>query len=188
MDKVKKISLALLVSSLMCSVQLLATDALEYEEWLDSAGDKCLTIADVEKMQPGERIRVLVMDRNLGDTCLSVNEPAIVYTAQKFFAHNTAYFTRKQELQGKLEWVWNDQNTVDDADEEFEFHIEYAKGNWYPLTNGKLPEEDPQGFFHFPNGTPRDWRQFPKTTCLGWRGPMMQWELVAEQADVYFRD
>jgi hypothetical protein len=49
------------------SFQLFAS-ALELAEWEKSVEDKCLTIADVENMKPGEKIRVLVMDRNLWDT------------------------------------------------------------------------------------------------------------------------
>jgi hypothetical protein len=84
--------------------------------------------------------------------------------------------------------MWNDENLIDSTDANFEFHVEYKKNYWYPFDNGKLPKADPQGVFIIPSDIPRDYREFPKNTCLGWRGPMLKWELVATQPEVYWRD
>ena len=58
----------------------------------------------------------------------------------------------------------------------FEFDIEYLEGNWYPLTDGYLPPKDPQGFAKLNFKTKKHWKEFPKTTRVGWRGPMIKWD------------
>ena len=75
-------------------------------------------------------------------------------------------------LDGKIKHQWQNNN---EEPYNFEFEIEYKKNNWYPLTNGILPAEDEQGFSEL-LGEDKSWSEFPKSTHIGWRGPMILWD------------
>ena len=63
---------------------------------------------------------------------------------------------------------------------KFEFHIEYKKGYWYPLKDGNLPHEDPQGIFDLSSIVRKKWTEYDENTKVGWRGPMLKWKFVEE--------
>ena len=158
-------------------------DGLEQDKWLKKIANKCLTIKDIKEMNDGDEIKVLVMDRNLYDRTCSVNKPNKLYTAEYFFRHNTATYKHYTDLKGELTFHWTDK---DYKSSDFEFDIEYEKNNWYPLENGKLPKNDPQGLFEFPFGKEMDWTEFPESTKIGWRGEMMLWDKVILESDIYW--
>jgi len=66
------------------------------------------------------------------------------------------------------------------------FELEYMKDNWYPLINGKIPAKDEQGIMKFPNKKPKSWTEYPETTHVGWRGPMILWSDVKKMPGIYY--
>lgn len=174
---------------LLISASLVGNEALYVHDWVDNAKAQCVTIADIKNLPAGARLQVLVMDRNLTDvTCEGDTNPVnTVVDASTFFRRNTAIYTHEEDLHGTMDWIWNEEGRVDEST-PFEFHIEYLPDLWYPLKNGLLPTRDPQELFPIPPDVPRDWREFNTDTCIGWRGPMLKWELVAQQPKVYCRE
>lgn len=166
-------------------------EALEFWSWcayMDEAGrGACLTIADVLAMQKGERVEVLVMDRNLCDhVCKATPKPA--EPPEIFFekARDGAVYIHGEGLTGMIEWGWSAPKAGDlPVTVTFEFHIEYEPGYWYPLTDGYLPKSDPQGISLFSYPEPRHWSTFPETTRVGWRGPMVRWSKLDQQPSVF---
>jgi len=125
-----------------------------------------LRIDDIIKLNPGDQIDVLCLDRNIFDTT-SHNEENIVMSVKKFFqASYQGTYTHVTGLKGTFKFT-----NIDYEDQNFEFHIEWKKDNWYPLKNGKL-ESDEQFIFpsEFEN---RSWESFSSETRIGWRGPMI---------------
>jgi len=155
---------------------------LELEAWVDAVKEQCLTITDVLTLEPGQEIKVLHMDRNLGDTVCE--QPGNqLFTAEEFFAKSTAVYKHESGLKGTIKYSWQES---EENPYPFEFDIEYAKDCWYPLEDGYLPTNDPQGFSNFHYDAPKPYTDFPQNTRVGWRGPMLLWNVVCQQPDVYW--
>jgi hypothetical protein len=158
-------------------------DGLELKEWCESIKDECLTIQDVTRMENGEKIKVLLMDRNLYDTVCEVNKGNRLYSPEEFFQYKTATYTHDRDLKGHLICHWKDR---DSKDYPFEFDIEYILGNWYPLKDGYLPKKDPQGFAKFEYSEPKHYSTFSNNTRIGWRGEMMLWSKINDTRKVFW--
>lgn len=154
---------------------------LEISEWEEYTRDKCLTIKDVENLRPGQKLKVVTLDRNVYDIAFDCNEPGKLHDAKHFYRESVATYYHESDLKGKIKME-------DVGKMEFEFDIEWAKDEWYPLTNGKLPENDPQGFSKFPDNMLLDWKDYPKDTRIGWRGPMILLDKMDSLPKVYYYD
>lgn len=157
---------------------------LEIEKWQNEAKQKFLTVSDIGRLKKGDTIKVLVLDRNLYDIVLEINDSNALYNACEFFRYNSATYVHEKGLQGKITYHFNNEDLTNDP---FEFDVEFAEGNWYPLKNGYLPAEDEQGCFKL-LGRKTKWDEFPLDTHIGWRGPMMFWEDVKKMPDIYWYD
>lgn len=179
-------------------------EALEFWEWLDhvSDGPDCLTIADVLAMERGERVQLLVMDRNLCDHVyprFGENHRPVA-AAPDFFdpKRDGAVYVHGDGITGTMEWGWDEER--ERVDEPFTFEIEYAPRHWHPLNGDHLPTREEIGADFGLDGKELDefireelgklplgktWREFPETTRMGWRGPAMRWELLSRQPPVF---
>jgi len=153
--------------------------------WVERCRKGWLTIGDVLKLKPGDSIKVLVMDSDLIDVVSVANDRGAAYNPARFFRKNTAIFRRdatkpdhwsrpQNGLSGTIRWV--------DEEVPFEFEVEF-NNSWMPLRNGYVGR--------WPGLVPRvygktHWTSFPKTTHIGWRGPMMAWSRVAKMPKVYW--
>jgi len=187
--------------------------ALEFWDWMEHVdgpgrGD-CLTIGDVLGMKEGERVELLVMDRNLCDHVYpQIGEaPRPTLPAETFFdlRRDGAVYVHERGLRGRMEWGWDHgRECVDDV---FMFEIEFKPGHWHPLDpDGTLPAaneeydtEKPEGWddeedgewdgkmLHWEELPPKrtHWKDYPETTRVGWRGPAMRWEHVPRQPPVF---
>jgi len=169
----------------------LIEDALEYWEWRDHVASECLTIRDILELEPGERLTVLPIHRNLCDSVyphgLKGERPRPVLPATKFFRpKELAVYIHKSELTGRVEWGWDVE--MECASDPFEFHVEYKPGHWYPLKDGSLPTADAvEGSTDLGDAAGKHWREFPPDTRVGWRGPMLALEKLAAQPPVFTR-
>lgn len=138
----------------------------------ESSSPYHLTIADILSFPVGEAVKLFLMDRNVFDMswCNDMNPPGVVTTPQHFF--RSCYyvnFTRTGDgIVGN--WEWPELNRTDQARE---WDIEFAPSCWYPLEDDHLPIRVLQGFSDLGNTSARHWRDFPASTRIGWRGPMM---------------
>lgn len=157
-------------------------NGLEILDWKENVRNECLTINDILSLGKGEKIDVLIMDRNLSDWVCSVNEYNTLYKAENFFRTNKATYIHNHDLTGKIIWEEGDLN----SEQPFEFHIEYQKDHWYPLKNNFLPKEDPQKFAFFSYPEDKHYMDFNDKTRVGWRGPMLLWSKMKNQPDIYY--
>ena len=170
---------------------------LNTDVWFDSpeVHANSLTIADIMALTPGDKIKVITLDRNVLDTNLGYNVEGVLYSAKKFFKRSKAIYTFKPpensvsgstsqvRLVGDIIFSPNDDPIKNKG---FEFDIEWSPDNWYPLENGLLPAADWQGFSRFTPETIRDWRDYPTNTRIGWRGPMILWSKLKHLPQVYY--
>jgi hypothetical protein len=158
--------------------ELKKENALEFNKWYDLAWEYAITIETITKLKSGDRIKLLVLDRNVADIAFEINEKDKVCNPLHFFRDNTMEYVHKEGLKGKMVYSYGEYDT--------EFDIEYELHHWYPLTNGCLPKKDPQGFSKFSYKEPKPWTDFPTNTRIGWRGPMMLWSDVIKMPDIYW--
>jgi hypothetical protein len=154
----------------------------ELSKWIEKNKKYYLTINDIIKLEPYKKIKLLVLDRNIYDDT-DVFIEAKLYKPESFFIKNSAIFWKTTDLQGKIYYKWQDEyNNKEPYD--FEFEIEYKKGNWYPLKNGILPAKDEQNMFQL-LGKNKHYLEFPKTTHIGFRGPMILWNKLNKLKKIY---
>lgn len=165
-----------------------------YENWSEMTYDQSLTIADILNLKPGERIKVLVMDRNVWDIALDEKIRGKSLRPEDFFKSNWAIYVHEKDLKGKLIFSFeiddlmniNEIDLNDICQPNYEFDINYKTCSWYPLTDGYLPASDPQGFSQFPWTEAKHWREFPTNTKVGWRGNMIMWSKLKDMPNIIY--
>jgi hypothetical protein len=151
---------------------------ISVEQWLKQMESHYLKIEDVKKMEYNQTTRYLCIDRNFYDLLPYNVEKANSMNALDFFKNNYKInYIHEKETKGKSQFIKN--NELEELN-NFEFHIEYTNDCWYPLKDGKLPDEDSQQVFtNISNhDIKRKWTEYDDNTKLGWRGPMINWEIV----------
>ena len=154
----------------------------EVNKWMNRIRKHYLRISDVLKMKKGDKIKLLVLDRNVTDITSKnkTNKELVSYTPKHFFRKNFAVYTHNSKLKGTIKYF--NINSMN-----FQFEIEYQKNNWYPLNNnGKLGKKDRQGFADFKDKAGLHYSEFPKSTPLGFRGPMIKYSSLKDLPKVYW--
>lgn len=144
---------------------------LDVERWTRKVRPSWLTIADIQRLKPGEKLAVLPLDRNVTDAVAAGGVPPNkLHPAGTFFKPNLALYEHKEGLKGTLTLLAHSEKIILDP---FEFHVEIdKKDNWYPLQDGSLPASDPQGFVKL-LGKKTHWADMSPSTHVGYRGPML---------------
>ena len=135
--------------------------------------DKFLMISDILDMNPGDSLKLLCLDRNWMDLAGDNPQNEVMHPTT-FFANNYIMIFTK----------WNSSSDIaghgvfsrDDANnqmEEFEFHLEDKYGNWDPVRDGRLPNV-------------KHWKDLPRSTLIGWRGPMLKWNDLSSAPMLYY--
>lgn len=151
--------------------------ALSASDWINKASAKHgLTIGFVKKLKVGEKVTVLMLDRNVLDG-VPYNQNGKVFSPAPFFKNNKTTFIYQGDMKMRLNWFGTPT--------DMEFDVEYRKGNWYPLNDGVLPAKDTQGLFTL-FGQDTKWTEFPTKTKVGVRGPMILWSHVKDLPKVYY--
>jgi hypothetical protein len=144
---------------------------LDLKEWKEKVRDHWLTIADVKRLKPGSKLKVVLLDRNLFDYMDEF--PSNKMLPNTTLIKNTSdTYVHGRDMQGTLH------------NEPFEFHVEYEKGRWYPLQDGYLPAKDEQ-WGHKLLGKKTSWKNMPPTTAVGFRGPMVRVADLKRLPDFY---
>lgn len=163
-------------------------DGFELRSWIEHIRYECLTINDILNLKEGDRIKVLCMDRNLGDTTEELNKYDTLCDLEHFFRNNYAIYIHEKDLQGRIIWSFLYGKGAITESDEFEFHIEYKKNCWYPLKDGKLPDKDGQGFANFGDSAGKHYSEFEGSRRVGWRGPMIMWDKLKNYDKIYWHD
>lgn len=140
---------------------------MEMYEFIESTKDKHLTISDIEKLKKGDKLKVVMWDRNFEEYWIWGHAyPNKKYPALKFFKRNIATLT----YVGNYQW-----------DIHFEFgqivrhpiHIDVSccdtQWKWVPVKEGTIYITNET----LENNIDMHWNDFPKDTRVGWRGPMI---------------
>ena len=107
------------------------------------------------------------------------------FTIFKGVKGKRATFTRSDDLDTLTGMLLEYMDSGDPLEtKKFEFEVEYKSGSWYPLRDGYLPASDEQTERPL-LGKRLHWSALPKTTPIGWRGPMVLWENL-ENAPMLF--
>jgi hypothetical protein len=148
---------------------LMKSGALEHEKWLHASRRYWLTIADLDKngMRP---LVVLSMHRNLGDHSADqrVNPRGKSILPARFYREAKSTFVPRGDLGGALKMADMRGDIIEigpDVDHQ---------GWWAPLDAGELLEKHVT------------WKQLPRKTHVGFRGPMMAWSDVLKMPRVYY--
>jgi hypothetical protein len=165
------------------AIKKLNQEGCDFEKWYKKSRKYWLTIEQIKKLKPNEKVKLLVLDRNVLDNKINDFKTGKLYKPENYFKDDTAIYWKNSNnnLQGKIKYKW--QNSADNAF-DFEFDIEYKKDNWYPLENGTLPATDPQGFFQL-LGEDKSWDEFSIKNHIGMRGPMILWKYIQKLPKIY---
>ena len=175
-------------------------ESLDLWKWIDYMRPYHLTINDITNLSSGDTIQLLCLDRNVCDlVATSDNESVTTIPVVDFFKHGYQLtYRHRRDLEGTACWNCDSDSDSSSYDSQysdpgcknndktntnknpigrhFSFDIEYKKNCWYPLENGKLPIKDPQEFAKFNHNTISYWKDYPETTRIGWRGPMINFK------------
>lgn len=156
-------------------------ESIHINNWLNKMKHKYITIKDIEKLNKGDCIKLLAIDRNFYDL-INNNEIGVEYPPEIFLQDNYIFeYTHNNKLNGKIRWVKEKKIN------NFNFDINYNIHNWYPLNDeGELPERDPQDLFSFKN-VKKNYKEYPQETLIGWRGPMLLWKDVINNNIMIYR-
>ena len=160
--------------------------SLPVNNWMDLAENNyALTIADIINMKPGDKLEVLMMDRNVLDTSADElwNKSDKKYSPEKFFRNSRGTYINDKDLSGTMIFHWKGY-TAKQSTMPFEFELEYLPCHWYPLKKGKLPARARGA--KFPWDKAKHWTEFPPTTKVGFRGAMINWNNLKDMPKVYY--
>ena len=172
-------------------VSLPSNYQIDFSEWYDISRKYWLTIGDILKIKPGATVKLLTLDRNVGDRILE-KKRGVYYTPHDFFEFSTMTWTKKKGIYG----------VFDDGINAFELYVD-NKCIWHPLeyesmedllTGQWSPHSSHSSHFKrscLPGQMSIDncksWTSYPLDTLAGWRGPMILWENVAKLPMVRYR-
>lgn len=159
---------------------------MELQQWKQDPGvrEAYLTLEKVCMWAEGETYDVLCLDRNIED--LVCNGTHTTATPPPEFFENA--YTMRLEVSGsprtpfappRIVQKWLGPGMQSEEDPEWEFNVEYAKGRWFPMENGLITGfqptgDDGEGIFVLPRQfRGLVWEDFPESTRVGWRGPMI---------------
>ncbi len=157
--------------------KLKARGSVAWTDWIVAMRKKYVTIRDLVKWHVEKRVRVLVLHRNIGDVeCESqVNPRGRAIPASKFFRTACEQMTLLPTPHTIGQPLSASFKPNDQYPDPMHLHVEYKPGFWYPLDdNGYLPARDPQTKSSL-LGRRVHWTELPRSTCVGFRGPMMCW-------------
>lgn len=148
-------------------------------DWIESIKKFWLTIEDIESMKKGDSLEVVLFDRNIGDV-MEKHKPFKILNPVNAF--DRSMYVHDHDMKGVMTMFHKKERPV--PLKHFEFELEYAKGNWYPLTDNYLPAKDSQ-MGGIVAGKKTHWKDMPKGTHVGFRGPMVRSSDLKKMPEFY---
>jgi hypothetical protein len=133
---------------------------------------------DILNMQEGEKIVVLLLDRDIFEN-IGLDIPLYhKYRANVFFKDNKATFVKgNKDLNGTLHFTnYNLRKRV-------ELHVEYKKNVFHEIIDGKL--KPCQCLTH---ESDESFDLEKDNYRVGWKGPMIPWKYIKELPHIYLAD
>jgi hypothetical protein len=150
---------------------------IEMYKFINDCKSQHLTIADIKLLNIGDRLDVVIWDRNFEELWIWTNaDNEVAFTPDEFFSSNRHTLT----YLGNMKWNIRYPFGID-----FIHNIELDVSKldnimkWYPISDdGKIE------FLR----VSKHWTDFPDDTRVGWRGPIMLWNKLLTMPNVYLKD
>lgn len=166
----------------------------EMYHFIDDTRPHHLTIADIKAMKAGDTLDVVIWDGNWEEYWAWANAVDMQpYPATEFFIHNRHKIT----YLGDMKWSihFNFGETYDYPIHLNTENLEKTFCEWCDIeSDGKIhitSEYLPRGKSQIPDGWDSihmHWLEFPDSTRVGWRGPIMLWDKLIGMPQVYHQD
>lgn len=146
--------------------------------WLIKTEKYHLRKNDILSMKEGEKIDVLLLDKDVFDNIALDIQLYHKYRANVFFKDNKATFVKgDKDLNGTLYF------TNYNLSKRLQLHVEYKKNVFHEVVDGKLKP------CHCLNHEEDDIFDLEKDNYrVGWKGPMIYWKHVNELPHIYLAD
>ncbi|AYV75426.1 MAG: hypothetical protein Terrestrivirus1_300 [Terrestrivirus sp.] len=146
--------------------------------FIDNCKNEHLTIRDVKLMSVGDVIDVVIWDKNFEEYWIWEHaEEKTYYDPCVFFKSNRCKLTYKGDMQWDIYFDFGDTFT-------HPVHLDVSSlqtdWTWYPIDelDGKIHSDWTTKHIH--------WTEFPDTTRVGWRGPIMLWDKLKDLPQIYY--
>ena len=170
-------------------------DSYELYEWIDKHKTLHLTINDVNKLSVGDKLDVVLFDRNVEEYGIwDKLKRETPYDPQDFFKWNRAILVYK----GGENRSWDIHFSFGETHEHpAHINVEHLPTNWHwtalekdgyvHITNNIL--NTGETLVDYPDHHPihLQWEDFSGDTTVGWRGPIMLWKDLRDKPKVYCR-
>lgn len=157
----------------------------EMYQFIKDSCQQHLTIEDVMKLEVGDELDVVIWDGNFEEYWIWTNaESSVAYNPEEFFRCNHHQLTYLGDMTWDIHFSFGETTTHPIHLDVSQLETNYT---WYPIdeTDGKIHitneivnegEEKPSHW------KPKHlhWTEFPKTTRVGWRGPIMLWDKLTD--------
>ncbi len=167
---------------------------LEMYDFIEQCKPYHLTIEDVLNLSVGQQLDVVIWDRNFEE--YGIWERATsnkICRPEELFQHNRWTIVYKSNM----EWtIISEGGGGESFDHPVHLNVQHLNTymTWVGLENDGMVNIDheiikkgnriPKGWTE----THIHWKDFPKTTRAGWRGPIMLWEKLAKLPKVYYKE
>lgn len=175
----------------MATVGINQENALEMKNFIRVySKDKHLTLGDVKQMSPGVTIDVVIWDRNYEEYWIWDNaEDKKEYDPEEFFEQNRHQITYLGNMKWDIKFPFGE--TI-----AHPIHLDTSSLQ----TNWRWVAVEEDGFIHITTEVVNEgeeipshwepkhmhWSEFPDTTIVGWRGPIMLWDNLKNMPQVYY--
>ena len=154
--------------------------SIELSKWLNHMEPHFATIHSILEMKKKQKKKFLCYDRNFLDLVGKKGHYKEIFKN----CYKLTY-THDKDLSG---WI-----QFDDEKEAspFEFHLNYMKHTWFPLKGGKVPNSFEIMIFQGLAGMEhigRHFKSYPEDTRVGWRGPLIPWDIVKKEKRYLIND
>lgn len=152
-------------------------DSYDCYTWINKTDNYHLRKNDILSMKEGEKIDLLLLDKNVFEN-IELDIPLYhKYRANVFFKDNKITFVKgSKNLEGTLLFINYKLS------KKVELHFEYKKNTFQELVNGKLKQ-------CLDNGKDTDTFELENDNYkVGWRGYMIPWKYINELPCIYLVD
>ena len=163
--------------------------ATENYDFIELSRPSHLTIADVEKLSPGDELDVVIWDGNFEEYWIwDKSEPNRHYDPEEFYRanhHRLVYL-------GNLTWTLYIDGEIVDHPIHLNTEDLLTTRSWVAVEGGEINIRDeylPRDWKEIPSHwkpIKKRWEEFPKTTRAGWRGPIMLWKDLSKYGQVFY--
>lgn len=157
------------------------------EIYIENCKDQHYTINDFDQLRPNDVIDVVIWDRNYSDHLKWPDAvPNRAYKATDFFQNNRCTIRYLGGFAWEIKSIYDDVEAKTPVEVNVRtFHVGWE---WMPFeTDGTLVLSDKyENGKIIPLAKPKisNYRKLPKSTRIGWRGPMMLWSKLSSMPDI----